>query len=116
MRVAACQPAVGLADSCSPVIAIGSLRMHDACWRNCRRLSRVSALSKPEEQEMENFDLKGRDFPPARLNAAPEVREELALEKLSEWADNSDIRKTRDDVARRAKEYSDANESDLEED
>ena len=61
---------------------------------------------------MENFALKRRDFPPARSDPAPDVDEALALAPK----DASEILKKAEDVAKRAKDYSDANESDLADD
>jgi len=65
---------------------------------------------------MENFDLKGRDYPPARSDMPAVEGELLVREKLSELKDNSEILRKLDDIAKRAKDYTDANEGDLEED
>jgi signal-transduction protein with cAMP-binding, CBS, and nucleotidyltransferase domain len=78
--------------------------------------SRVSALSDPEELDMEKEDLKRTKPPLARSDKASEEGDVLMREKPSDLKDAFEILKKLEDVAKRAKDYTEANEGDLEED
>jgi hypothetical protein len=79
-------------------------------------LSRVSAVSNPEELDMEKDDLKRMKPPLARSDKVSEEGDVLVREKPSDLKDAFEILKKQEDVAKRAKDYTEANEGDLEED
>ena len=66
---------------------------------------------------MEMEQRKPTKLTPARSETAPEEgHTPIVREKLSDLKDASDMLKKQTDVARRAMEYAEANEGDLEED
>lgn len=64
---------------------------------------------------MEKEELKRKKLTPAWSDTAPEEGNVPVRAKLSDLKNASDILKKREDVAKRAMDYSDANAGDLEE-